>query len=264
MRTATETLEAARDARSAGDIDRCLTLSAAAQSLASDEHDADTAYLSARNPGRMFAIRGEHELAAAYFNEALHVALAGGLTLRLPQIYHDLFVSNRDLGSEAAKRYCATATELYLDLNHRNPRLTALIADAAEGRFMMNPSPETAADALQAWRAVPASLNDHAERFLAGCSMMVAAAWLGIRCRYEDGVKLVEGAFPCLPDHEGASLALAYGATGALKARDYLRASHMAAEAVRIAVARGEAVAEGRAREVLSSALAERPTPVHI
>lgn len=264
MRTATETLEAARDARSAGEVDRCLLLSAAAQSLARDEHDAESAFLAARMPGRMFYIRGESDTASGFFREALHIALESGLTLKLPIIYHDLYVAHRDVGSEAAKRYCATATELYLDLNHRNPRLTALMADAAEGRFMMNPCTDTAADALQAWRSVPASLSDHSERFLAGCCMMVSAAWLSIRCRYADGVRLMEGAFPNLPDHEGASLALSYGATGAMKARDYLRASHMAAEAVRIAVARGEAIAEARAREVLAAALAERREVRHI
>jgi len=258
MLTAVEVLSEARSARSAGDVEGCLLQSAAALGFAVDAHDAQTAFLAACMPGRMYLNRGEPENAESHFRHGLDIALYGGLAQRLPEVYHDLFVVARDRGDEGARRYHACAMELYLDTNGNNRRISALVADAAESRFMRRPCAETAGDALQAWRSVPASIETPLERLIAGCSMMVSAAYLGIACRYKDGGELVTGAFPRLVDYEGVALALAYGAAGAVKARDFLRASYMAAEAVRIAVVRGEGVAEARAREVLGMALAER------
>lgn len=259
QQTAAETLSAARRARSSGDVDACLLLSAAAQGMAEDAHDPDTAFLAAGTPGRMYAMRGEPDEAAVYFRRALHVALSGGLTLRLPEVYHDLFVASRDARRwAAAKRYCAAATELYLDTNPRNPRMTALVADCQEGRFMRKPRPETAADALHAWRSVPASLPGATERVFAGCSMLVSAAWLGLPSRYRRGAEVLDEAYPKLDSHEGISLALSYGATGALALRDEGRAEWMARTALETALRRGERVAEERARAVLDEVLSGR------
>lgn len=266
MRTATETLEAARDARSAGEVDRCLLLSAAAQSLATDEHDTDTAFLAACVPGRLYLSRAEPEEAVPFYREALEVALSGGRTIRLPQIYHDLYLACRDSGSfdAPAKRYCATAFELYHDLNPRQPRLAGLMADQAEARFMARPCPETAADALQQWRALPTSLQGAAERFFAGCNAMVSAAWLGLHTRYRGGVETMSAAMEELSGHEGVALGLSHAATGSLKIGDYPRALRLAESAVRIARERGEGIVEARAAEVRDAALAERPAALHI
>lgn len=260
MRTAVETLAAARAARSAGDAEGCALLSAASLSLAQDEHDADTAFLAASTPGHFHIYRGEPELAEDHFRHGLNVALSGGLTLRLPMAYHDLHNAARESrNNESARRFFATAVELHLDLNPRNPRLTALLADAALSAFVQRPNADTAADALQAWRAVPASLAGSSERFLSGCYMMAAAAWLGIDSRYRDGFQRIEESYPQMDSYEGASLALSFAATAATNIRDYPRAAYMAERAFSIAVARGERIAAEQARFVLDAALAERP-----
>lgn len=227
--------------------------------LAKDERAHDVAFLAACAPGRLYASRGEPREASGWYRQALDVALEYGLTRRLPECYHDLYVTSRDGGEgEASRRYFATATELYLDTFGRHPRIVALYADAAEARFMRAPSQETAADALLQWRSFSASVASPADKFLGGCSIMVAAAWLGMWSRYNDGVRMMEEAYPLLPDHLAVSLMLSQAAGGALKARDFPRGLSLAQEALRVASVRGEAIAEGVAREMIRAALAER------
>lgn len=261
--SASGTLAQARLARGAGDVNRCLLLSAAALQEARDEADHDTAFLAACMPGKLFAFRGEPRDALGYFRMALEAALTHGLTRRLPECYHDLFIASRDAeNDDAARKFHGCALRLYLDIDPSNRRITALVADEAESRFMREPDTESAADAMQAWRGVPASLKGAQERFLSGCSLATSAAWLGIECRYNDGLNAMEAAFPDLPNHEGVALGLAHAATGALRARDYPRALSLADRAVSVATARGETVAVARAGEVRVAALAERMTAV--
>ena len=257
--TAAQTLAEARSARARGDVNACLRLSALTMDRAAEERAPDMAFLAACAPGRLFVTRGEPAEAIGWYRYALDVAMEGGLTRRLPEVFHDLFAASRDKGdTEQARRYFSTSVELYLDAHAGNPRLVALYADAAEGAFMRRPTTETAADALLQWRSFSAANASHADRFLGGCSIMAAAAWLGIRSRYDAGVALVGESFPFLPDLLGVSMALLHGAGGALRARDYPRAADMASEALRIAGERGEVVAESKARDVLSAALAEQ------
>jgi tetratricopeptide (TPR) repeat protein len=263
--SASDTLHQARLARGAGDVSRCLLLSAAATQEARDERDHDTAFLAACMPGKLFAFRGEAGESLGYLRMALQVALDKGLTQRLPEIYHDLFISSRDAeNDEKARKFYGCALRLYLDINPGNRRITALVADEAESRFMREPSTENAADAMQAWRGVPASLKGAQERFLSGCSLATSAAWLGIECRYEDGLSAMEEAFPDLPNYEGVALGFAHAATGALRMREYPRALSLADRAVSIDTARGEVVAAARAEEVRIAALAERQTVAYL
>lgn len=240
-------------------MNRCLLLSAAAMQEARDERDWESEYLASVVPGHMYLRRGEARDALGHLRMALDVALAHGLTQRLPEAFHDLFVGARDAESDGrAKRFFGCAMELYLDLDPGNRRITALVADEAESRFVREPNVESAADAMQAWRGVPASLKGAQERFLSGCSLATSAAWLGIECRYNDGLEALEKAFHGLPNHEGAALGLAHAATGALRMREYPKALALADRAVSIATARGETVAVARANEVRCAALAER------
>lgn len=257
--TAADTLVEARAARSCGDVDACVRLAVLTMDKAKDERAPDVAFLAACAPGRLYASRAEPHEATGWYRTALEVALEYGLTRRLPECYHDLHVVSRDDGETAqARRYFSTATELYLDVSAGHPRLVALYADASEAAFMRQPSPETAADALLCWRSFSAALAAPADRFLGGCSIMVAAAWLGLRGRYWDGVALMEDAYPRLPDHLGVSAALLHAASGSLKARDYPRGLALAQEALSIARVRGEGIVEAKARETIKAALAER------
>lgn len=232
---------------------------------ARDEGDADAAFLAACMPGKLYLYRGEPRDALGHLRMALDVALTHGLTRRLPEVFHDLYVACRDAENDAkAKRYFGCAMELYLDTDPGNRRITALVADEAESRFMREPSSENAADAMQAWRGVPASLKGAQERFLSGCSLAASAAWLGIECRYNDGIEALELAYPDLPNHEAASLGLSHAASGALRMREYPRALCLADRAVSVATARGETVAVARAEEVRCAALAERQKAAYL
>lgn len=226
---------------------------------ARDEGDHDTAFLAACMPGKLYLYRGEPRDALGHLRMALDVALSHGLTRRLPEVFHDLYITCRDAENDAkAKRYFGCAMELYLDTDPGNRRITALVADEAETRFMREPTQENAADAMQGWRGVPASLKGAQERFLSGCSLATSAAWLGIECRHNDGMEALELAYPELPNHEAVSLGLCHAATGALRMREYPRALSLAGRALSVATARGEVVAAARAEEVRSLALAER------
>lgn len=263
--TAVETLDECRSARARGDVDTTLRLSAAAQSLAADEEAWEVEFWAATAPGVMHMGRAEPGEAVGHFRNALDVALHRGLTSLLGSSYHNLYLAARDSESTStvsARRYRAASFELYRDVNPRNPRIVALMADWAEDNFSRNRSAETASDALQHWRACPPSLPGPKERMLAACNMVVAAAWLGIRPRYRDGMFALDAALADLDDRECTSVALAHASTGAARMRDYARAVSLAETALRIAVARSEPVAEERAREVLDAALAERP--VHV
>lgn len=261
--SALETLEKARAARAAGDVGTCLVLSSAALFEAEEEGDAQTAYLAAVCPGRMYMGRGEPSEALGHFRNALDVALQHGLTRKLANAYHNLFsASVESANTDAAKRFFAVSFEVYRDIDPRDPRLTALFADAAEGKLMQTPSQDTAADAMQGWRACTACMNDPQSRLYASANIIVASAVLGIRSRYADALSTLEDAFALLPDHEGAAMAIAHASLGVSRMRDHQRAASLAERALGIAVERGEGVAEDRAREALDAALAERAARV--
>lgn len=257
--TASETLQAARTARARGDVDGCLRLSTSAASKAGDEGDWSTAFWAMLAPAAMHMGRAEPEDALGHYRNALDVALEHGLCKLLGESYHGLYLAARDCRNDPqSRRYRATSFELYRDTNSRNPRLVALMADWAEEAFDLNPCPETAADALQHWRACPTSLPGPKERMLAACNLVVASAWLNLRPRYREGLSALESAFGELPDHEYAAVALAHASTGAARMKDYPRAASLAERALRIAVERQEGIPEMRAREALSVALADR------
>lgn len=257
MMCCVETLGMARLARAIGDAGGCLSLSEAAERQALDEREYDAAFLAACVPARMYLRRCEPALAVAHYRNAQALALSHGLSNRLGEVAHDLYIAARDAHSEAAAReYYGKAAETYLE--RRDPRVSGLLADRADAKFTANPSRETAANAVEHWRALPCTLPGDVERFFAGCNLMVAAAWLGWERRYREGLAMVEDAFVCLPSHEGAAAGLTDAATGALKAEDYPTGARLAEGAVRIARERGEGIVEEGARGVLSDALAER------
>jgi tetratricopeptide (TPR) repeat protein len=261
--TASETLAEARDARARGDVDVCLRLSVSALSQAEEDGDGETAFWSATAPGVMHLNRAEMDPARGHFWNAVQIALERGLTHLLGNSYHNLYLSAREgPDGTSTRRYKATAFELYRDVNPRSPRLAALMADWAEEEFVRRPSTDTAAGALQHWRACPSSLPSPRDRMLAACNQIVAAAWIGLPVRYREGLSALDRAFSSLPDHESAALALAHAATGSLRMRDYPEAASLAERALSIAAERQEGVLEVRAREVLNAALAERPISI--
>jgi tetratricopeptide (TPR) repeat protein len=265
--SATETLAEARKARGAGDVQRCLLLAAACVQEARDEGDHDTAFLAACTPGALYSYRGEPNDALGHYRYALDVALSHGLTHRLPEVYHDLFAMSKDAGNfERGKRFFTTAMELHLDMNPGNRRITALLADEADGRFTCEPSAETAHDSLEAWRGVPGSLSGAKERFFAGCGVAAVAAWLGegYAGRYKGALGALEAAFPDLPNHEGVALGFTHAATGAQRAHDFPRALQLADRAIRVATERGESGLLAKARAVRSDVLAEQSRSAYL
>lgn len=256
--TASETLIDARAARARGDVDGCLRLSVLAMDKAKQQGDTVTEFWACIAPGVMHLGRGEPHEAAGYFRFALDTALRRGLTGLLGAAYHDNYLAARDAGElHEAKRFRAVAFEIYRDTDARNPRIAGLMADWAEEGMMYRPSEETAAFALQSWRACPASLPGPKERLVAACNLVVASAWLRLWPRYRDGMLSLETSLADLADDENVSIALSHACTGVVRMKDYQRAIRLAESAVRIAGARGEHVAEQRAREVLGVALAE-------
>ena len=257
--TATETLAEARAARARGDVDATLRISALAMDKAKDERLPDVAFLAACAPGGLYINQGMRNEASGWYQHALQLALEYGLTGRLAEVYHDLFAVARDGGDEEqSRRLFSTALELHLDTRQSNPRISALFADKAEGLFMRDPTPEHAADASRQWKSACASLSGPAERFLAGCSILVCGAWLECPRQYSQGAEIIAENYSRLPNHYGTSLALSHAACGAIRARDYKRAACYACEALRVAAERGEGLCEERARYVLGEALAER------
>lgn len=226
---------------------------------ARDERDWESEYLASVVPGHMYLRRGDASNALGFYRQALDTALSRNLVRWLAPSYHDLALCCAQADSfDSAEKFGGAALRLYLDVDARSPLLTAFLADRAEARFSREPSPEHAADALLAWRSVPAVLHGARERLLAACNLLVASAWLDIRSRYHDGADALETAFAELPDRECSALALAHASTGAAKMCDYPRALSWANRAVLIATERGELSALARAEEARHLALAER------
>lgn len=243
-------------------MDSCLLLSAAAVQEARDEGDRETEFLAACTPGALYAYRAEPNEALGHYRFALAIALGHGMPIRAAECYHDLHLAAREAGNHSkAKSFFVTSLELHLDINPSNRRITGLLADEAETRFLVEPTLKNAHDALNGWRSVPGSLTGSRERFFAGCSLMVVAAWLGagFAGRYKDGIKALEESLPKLTSHEGVAFGLAHAATGALRARDFPTAEQLVERAIRIAVERGETAVREKADEVRTAVLAERP-----
>lgn len=259
MKTALETVEAARFARGIGDVDACLRLSSCAVRQAEFEHDPETAYFAAEVVGRMYMGRGEPKEAVAHYRYALDILLMHGNTIRLGGAYHDLALAVRESGDRAQfKELAATSFHLYYDVNPRNPCISGLLADRACDNFERNPDDLECADAAwNAWRAVPASMRTPHYRLTAAAHQMRASAVLRSPKRYAKACEALNVFLAEMPDGESVSLILAYAAGGALQMRDFRRAADIAECAIRRGEARGESVPVEDARAVLDAALRE-------
>lgn len=256
---ALETLNLARGARAVGGIERCSTLAAAALSEATHEHDHETAYHAAACVGRAYVGRGEPDLALGHYRHALDLVLTHGLTQWIPNAYHDLGLALRETGARRQwKEKAAVAFQVYRDQNPRAPGITGIIADLAQDAFEHDPADrDKAAYALQAWRAVPASMDVPHYRLNAAANQMAAATTLGVRSRYDAARDALERFFGCLPDHEHAALTLAHAGRAACRMSEYEDAAVLGERALLIGEGRGELRAVEHAQLVIEAANAE-------
>jgi tetratricopeptide (TPR) repeat protein len=257
--SALETLNLARAARGAGDVDRCVMLSAAALQDATDESDGETAWNAAIAPGRAYLNRGEASESLGYFRWALDVAGKMGLVRHLAPSYSWLHLASREAGNEvAARRFAATSLDLFRDFDARSGYFAGLVADMALHEFERKPTPENAAHAVQCFRAAPHSIADPFVAFLSAANVMRASAVLGLRCRYEPADEALDFLQASLPSNEGVALVLVQAATGAVLMREYERGAVLAERAERLGEQRDEPHVLDRIREVKDAALAER------
>lgn len=256
---ALDTLDAARAARASGNIDSCTSLAAVAEVSALGDGDHVTAYHAAAAPGRARMHRGEPQMALGHYRHALDVALTHGVMRWLPAAYHDLYEAALSAGlPDARSRWGATAFELYRDSAPRNPYLSGLIADFASEEMEADPTQDRTAFALQAWRAVPASVGSPRVTLVASANAAYAAAALGLRCRYDRAMDQLGETREHLPDEEALALALLRAAEAGTVAMDFLRAHALATDAACVAERRGENLLRQQAEILADHANAER------
>lgn len=255
---ALEHLEAARQARSRGDIAACLEAASAAVHCAGTEHDHETAFAAYTCVGNAYVGRGEAQHGLAWHRWALEKAIGGGLTLRLGQCYHNLSVAGRDAGNWLrAGRHAETAMELYRAYG-AHAQVAAVVADIAESRLMREGKPEAAADAMDLWRSASLSVVSARDRMVVGANWLYAASVLKIEDRYRRAAIFLGSALSDRGDDEYAAVCLITAAKAALGMEEFGRANNLAAMAVFAATERGETVLLAQAEVLRDAALAER------
>lgn len=223
--------------------------------------DGESAFHARTAAGMLRLSRAEPQQAKDWFGEALGIARSANLREWIGAALHNAFIAARDAGdSRSAGWYAGAALEAYGDYGQGN-RIPALTADVCEGALVSCPSPENAYSALSCWRGTVYNARTARERLIARVNAMGAAAILLNRRRFFEAADGFQGALneaSAAGEAEDVARCLTVAADASCRLGDFARAARVAADALGIALHRGETVVAEAAGEVRMAALQER------